>query len=184
MWFLFSTTNETAYNLLRIGAPGVVLFSLMTLTTGILQGLDHLRKPIAHGVISLALHVTILISLLNFTDLNIYAVALSNNFFSFFMCIMNIYSIRKVIHQKFEIRKTFVMPFVSSVIMGALVYVLGLLLSKIGYSRILILLIILLGAFVYLAIMLLTRTITKDELDSIPGGDKFYRLFKKLRLCS
>ena len=184
MWFLFSTTNETAYNLLRIGAPGVVLFSLMTLTTGILQGLDHLRKPIAHGVISLALHVTILISLLNFTDLNIYAVALSNNFFSLFMCIMNIYSIRKVIHQKFEIRKTFVMPFVSSVIMGALVYVLGLLLSKIGYSRILILLIILLGAFVYLAIMLLTRTITKDELDSIPGGDKFYRLFKKLRLCS
>ena len=184
MWFLFSTTNETAYNLLRIGAPGIILFSLMTLTTGILQGLDHLRKPIVHGVISLALHVTILISLLNFTDLNIYAVALSNNFFSLFMCIMNIHSIRKVIHQKFEIKNTFIMPFVSSAIMGALVYVLSLLFNQLGHSRLLILLTIIIGAFVYFAIMLLTRTITKVELESIPGGDKLYRFFKKLRLCS
>jgi len=183
MWFIFSTTNEVSYNLLRIGAIGVVTFSFTTLTTGILQGMSKLSKPIIHGVIALALHVTILICLLNFTDLNIYAVALSNNFFSLFMSIMNIVAICKVLHYKQEIKRTFILPVISSAVMGITLFLLDKLFFANGYSRLLVVISILIGIIIYGVLMLLTKAIRKDEIVMLPGGTRIYNFLNRLHLC-
>ena len=182
IYLLFSSTNEVGPNLLRIGAAGIVLFSLSTLTNGILQGMSKLSKPIIHALIAIAVHVTILVSLLKFTDWNIYAVAFSNNFFSLVMCILNIYSISKAIKYRQEVKKTFLTPLLCSAFMGVIIFLLNTVFMKNGYSRMLILLEILIGAVIYFAAMVITKGITKAELVSIPGGTRLYGLMHKLRI--
>ncbi|MBR5355982.1 MAG: polysaccharide biosynthesis C-terminal domain-containing protein, partial [Lachnospiraceae bacterium] len=184
VWMLFSTKTPTAPNLLRIGSIGVVLFSLSTLTNGILQGMGRLIKPITHGLIAIVIHASILLSLLYFTDLNIYAVALSNNIFALAIFAMNIVSIRRILNYRQEVKKTFVLPLLCSLAMGVIVFVLDSVLSKVLHSRFTVVLSVLVGAVVYLITMLLTKGITRYELEKFPGGSKLYKIFKRLHLCA
>lgn len=182
MYLLFSTTNEIGPNLLRIGAVGIIFFSLSTLTNGILQGMSKLSKPIIHALISLAIHVTILVCLLEFTNWNIYAVAFSNNFFSLTMCILNVYSISKTLKYKQETLKTFIIPSVCSVIMGVALVLLSKVFMRGGYSRLLTLVEILIGIVIYFVTMLLCKGISERELKMLPGGTKLYGLLSRLHL--
>lgn len=184
MWFLFSSTNETGANLLRIGSVGIVLFSFSTLSNSILQGMSKLIKPITHGLIALALHVTILFCLFKFTDWNIYAVPFSNNFFSLFICIMNLYSISKILGYRQEVKRTFLLPLAGSAVMGTVVFFLDKFLCKNGLSRISILFTIFVGILVYLFVLLLTKAVTKEELSRIPGGLKLYAVLKRIHLMN
>lgn len=184
VWMLFSTKTETAPNLLRIGSIGVVLFSLSTLTNGILQGMGRLIKPITHGLIAIVIHASILLSLLYFTDLNIYAVALSNNIFALAIFAMNIVSIKKILNYRQEVKKTFVLPLACSLAMGVVVFVIDSLLSKVLHNRFTVVLSVLIGAIVYLITMLLAKGITRYELEKFPGGSKLYRILKRLHLCA
>lgn len=181
MFLLFSTTTETGPMLLRIGAAGIVLFSFSTLTNGILQGMSKLSKPIIHGLIALAVHVTLLTCLLKFTNLNIYAVALSNNFFSLIICVLNVMSIRKAISYSQEYMKTFIYPLASSAVMGGVLFLLNKLLLHGTFSRILILLEIVVGIAVYFISMVIIKGITREELSAIPGGNKLLRIFKFIK---
>lgn len=182
MYLLFSTTNEIGPNLLRIGAVGIIFFSLSTLTNGILQGMSKLSKPIIHALISLAIHVTILVCLLEFTNWNIYAVAFSNNFFSLTMCILNVYSISKTLKYKQETLKTFIIPSVCSVIMGVALVLLSKVFMRGGYSRLLTLVEILIGIVIYFVTMLLCKGISERELKMLPGGTKLYGILSRLHL--
>lgn len=182
MWFLFSSTEKTAVVLLRIGSVGVVLFSFSTLTNSILQGMSRLSKPIIHGVIALVIHVALLVSLLKFTDMNIYAVAFSNNFFSLAICIMNIVSISRILRYSQEMLRTFVLPIVSAGVMGVCIYFLDRVFNANGYSRALTAANIIIGALVYFLGLILTRALGYEELCAVPGGEKLYRLLKKLHL--
>ena len=184
VWMLFSTKTATAPNLLRIGSIGVVLFSLSTLTNGILQGMGRLIKPITHGIIAIVIHASILLSLLWFTNLNIYAVALSNNIFALAIFTMNIISIKKILGYRQEIKKTFILPAACSLVMGVVVFIIDMLLTKALNNRFTVVLSVLVGAFVYMVTMLLTKGITKAELEKFPGGSKLYRIFKRLHLCA
>lgn len=182
MWCIFTENGDTASTLLRIGSAGVILFSFSTLTNSILQATDHLIKPILHGLIAIALHVTILLCLINFTNLNIYAVALSNNFFALFIGAMNLFSLRKLLNYRQEVAKTFVVPAISSAIMGIVIFILDKLFSINGYSRIRIICTIFIGAFVYFVSMLLLKGITRNELENVPGGSGLYRLLNRLHI--
>lgn len=184
MWFLFSTTDSTGPLLLRIGAAGIVFFSFSTLTNSILQGMSKLIKPISHGLIALAFHVTLLMCLLKFTDLNIYAVPLSNNFFSLFICILNVVSISRILGYRQEIKRTFIIPLTGSIVMGAVVYFLDKILCKNGYSRPFILLTILAGALVYFIFLLVAKGISKEDLSKVPGGTKLFGLLCRFHLMN
>ncbi len=184
MYFLFSTTGSVAPTIVRFGALGVVLFSFSTLTNGILQGMSHMSKPITHGLIALVLHMCILNCLLRFTNLNINAVALSNNFFALFMCALNLYSIIKLLGYRQEIKRTFVMPFVAASLMGIVVFFLDRVFSSSGYSRILIIVNICIGAVVYAAFLVFTKAITREELIKFPGGTRLYTILNRLNLMN
>lgn len=182
IFLIFSNTDPLAPTLLRIGSLGIVLFSFSTLSSFILQGMNHLYTPIKHGLIAFVIHMCLMSSLLYFTDLNTYAVAISNNVFGLTMCILNFNSIRRYLYYKQEIKKTFLLPLMSSALMGVVVWFVGNLLQKDGYSRVKIVITVLIGVFVYGASMLLTKAVGKEEIEKFPGGTKLYRLFRKLHL--
>ena len=182
MYLLFSTTNEVAPMLLRIGALGIILFSLSSITGYILQGMSHLYTPIKHALIAMVIHLSLMTALLFLTDLKIYAVALSNNVFALVMCVLNVCSILRILKSRLNVAKTFVMPLISSAVMGVAVYFLNLILCGDGFSRVKIILTVIVGAFVYFVVMLLTKSISSEELSRLPGGRRLVKIFSRFHL--
>lgn len=182
VYLLFSTTEKVAPMLIRVGALGIILFSFSTLTNGILQGMSQLSKPIIHGIIALVIHVSLLVVLLKFTNLNIYAVAFSNNIFSLIICALNLFSISRTLNYRQEWKRTFIVPVFCSALMGGILWVLNLLLMKNGFSKLLIIAEIFIGILVYFFSMVIAKGITEDELKTIPGGSKIYSLLNRIKL--
>ncbi len=182
MYLLFSSTGEVGPNLVRIGSFGIIFFSFSTLTNGILQGMSKMFKPIIHGLIAIVIHVSLLLALLYLTDWNIYAVAFSNNFFSLVICILNLYSIHKAVGYRQEVKKTFIVPVVSAAIMGAVLYLFDFLFMRNGFSRILILVNILIGVIIYFIFMIMFKGITEKEILMLPGGRYIYKPLHKLHI--
>ncbi|MBR6308102.1 MAG: polysaccharide biosynthesis protein [Lachnospiraceae bacterium] len=182
MYLLFSTTDVVAPTLLRIGSVGIVLFSLSSITGYILQGMSHLYVPIKHALIAMVIHLSLMTLLLFTTDLKVYAVALSNNVFALIMCILNVLAIMRILRCRFDLLRTFGMPFISSAVMGVAIYLIDKVLCNNGFSRIKIIFSIIIGAIIYALIMLLTRSVSAEELSRFPGGRKIARILEKIHL--
>ena len=185
MGLLFPTSvdPDRVSLMLMIGAVSVVFYSLSTITNGILQGIDKMRLPVIHSAISLAAHVVILIILLYTTNINIFAVVAADMIFALMMCIMNHASLKKHLGFKQEWIKTFLMPLACAAIMGVLCRLayqgLYLLIKSNAVS---VIIAIVVAIAVYAVCLLLTKTITKDEVLAFPGGMKIYSLAHKLKL--
>lgn len=174
---------HTSAALLQMGTASVVLYGMSTLTNGILQGLDRMRLPVIHAAISLALHVGLLVLLVMAADLNIYAVVWANIFFAFLMCVLNSRSIARCMKYRQEVVRTFLIPLVSSAVMGAAAY--GVhkgLMTAVKNNTIATLAACLCAVLVYAAALLLLRGLTEEELLAFPKGHLIVKFAKKLRL--
>ncbi|MFQ9393530.1 MAG: polysaccharide biosynthesis C-terminal domain-containing protein [Lachnospiraceae bacterium] len=122
MQLIFSDSTELASGIMQTGSLLIVLLGLSTLTTGILQGLGRMKEPMIHSAIALVLHLILLAILMTVFKLNIYGVLYSNIFFGLIMCILNAISIKKYLRYRQELVRTFIIPLVSSGIMGLAAY--------------------------------------------------------------
>ncbi|MCI8505373.1 MAG: polysaccharide biosynthesis protein [Lachnospiraceae bacterium] len=180
---LFRQDTRLGGDLLFLGSLAVVFFSLSTITNGILQGINRMKTPVINAMISLGLHVGILAVLLYGLDMGIYGVVIANMFFGLTMCIFNGISIARYLHYRQEVKKTFVLPFLASVIMGALSYGMYYLLHMFTESNVIACVAaVVLAVVVYFVFLLLFRCISEKELRSIPMGGRAARIAKKLHL--
>lgn len=175
--------NLLAANLMKVGAVSIVFYSLSTLSNAILQGINRMKKPVTNAVIALVAHIIVLIVLMLALNWNIYAVVAANAFFSFLMCIMNNLAIRKYIHYRQEILKTFLIPIFSSAVMGGVVYgVYYLLMKVLNQNAVATVVSIVAGVLVYGILLLLLRGLDENDLRAFPGGGILTRITKKLHL--
>ncbi len=179
---LFTGDVELASRLLSVGAVTIIFTSISTLSNGILQGINHLEVPVRHSAIALVIHVAALYVMMDRFDLGIYAVVFSTLLFSVLMCIMNQFTIRRYLHYKQEMVRTFFIPLVSSVIMGIVVYAVYKLFSLFTGNLISTLFSIVFGGFVYLLSILKLKGIRKEELYEVPGGAIIVNIGKALRV--
>ncbi len=168
--------------IMQAGAAVIILYSLSTLTTAILQGLGKLREPLIHNAIALVIHVISLVVMLRFMNLNIYAVLYSNAIFALVVCIMNALAIRRYIYYQQEIRKTFIIPFISSIVMAFACYAIWYVLNIVFGNSIATILSILCGIVIYLISMVAFHGLTASEMRKLPKGEHLVRIFKKLGL--
>lgn len=188
MTLLFSGNTDLASQMMMYGSSAVVFFSLSTVTVGVLQGINHLRDPIINAAISLVIHIVVLAGLLwgahaLGADLGIHAVVIANIVFGLSMCILNHFSIRRIISYHQEYKKTFLLPLLSSAVMGVVVFGVykGLLLAT-KFKLLAMLVSILIGVLVYFILLLVTRCVDEVELLSMPFGRKMIAFGKKLHL--
>lgn len=161
----------------------VVAFSLSTISNAILQGIDKLNVPIRNSAISLGIHIIFLLILLLVFRLGIYAVVIGDFTFAMTVAVLNSFSIKKYLGYKQEVHYTLVCPFVCSAIMGIfclVFYKLGMMILPSNF--IWTVLSILIAVVIYAVSLVFTKTITEDELYSIPKGNQIVRILKKFRL--
>lgn len=182
---LFGAKTHTALsaNLLRVGSVSVVLYCLSTLTNGILQGMNKMKLPVIHSVISLVLHVILLVLLLMVGNFNIYAVVWANIFFAFLMCVLNMRAMKRYLRYRQEIWRTFVLPFLASVVMGlAALGVYKLLMLLINKNTIATLISCAAAVFVYGILILMLKVLKEEELLKLPKGKAILEFARRLNL--
>ena len=175
-------SNEIAPKLFLIGSASVIFYGLSTLTNGILQGIDQMQIPVRNAVIALVTHLLLMIGLVQFGRLHIYGVVIAYMFFAVLMCILNGAAIRKHLDYHQEIKRTFVIPAVSSLIMALAVWLLYQPLHKVIGVRISTVLCLGLAVILYAFFILLLHGITEDELRAFPKGRTLVRILKKIHL--
>ena len=171
-----------AVGIMQSGALMIIFYGLSTLTTGILQGLGQLQKPLINCSISLALHFIVLYILLTIFNLNIYAVVYSNIFFALCVCVLNALSIRRYIGYRQEWYKTFLVPGIVSLIMGAAAYIVYSAFHLFAGNTISTVFAVLAGVAVYGVGMVSFGGITEEELGMFPKGHVLIRLLRKAGL--
>ena len=183
---LFSSTRATnaeASLMMYVGAVAVVFYSLSTLSNGLLQGIDRLKVPVINAAISIVAHVIVLILLMLIFRLNIHAVVLANTFFALLMCFMNSMALKKYSGFKQEIKKTFIIPAISSLIMGVISYIVYFILYKVCHIEIIaFILAAIIAVISYAVALLLLKGLTEDELRHFPKGTLIIKVAKKCHL--
>ena len=91
---LFARYDSTQGGMmLKIGAIAVVFYTLSTVTSSALQGIDEMSTPVKHSCISLVVHIILVFVLLKFSRLGIYAIVIGNASFPIIIFILNIISL-------------------------------------------------------------------------------------------
>ena len=183
---LFPSTVSTVglvNSMMVIGAVAVVFYSISTLSNGLLQGINQLKAPLIHAAISLVAHVVLLVILMMFFRLNIYAVVIANAFFAFMVCVLNALSLRKHSGYKQEVVRTFLIPALCSGIMGVVTLLVYKGLYAASKSMIVALAVaVVVAVIVYAVSLLLLKGLTEEELQKFPKGNLIIRVAKKLHL--
>ncbi len=183
MRLFFGEDGELAAKLLMWGGIAVVFFAYSTLTNGVLQGINKLSLPVIHSALSLVIHIALLFGLLYFTELNENALMICNIFYAFVVCALNYRSIRREIGYRQEIRKTFLIPVISSLAMGLFGRCVYQLLATSGVNvSVGTVIAICVCVPVYFVILILFKGVGKEELSKLPMGSRICRLFTALKL--
>lgn len=177
------TYRDVAANLMFYGSLAIIFFAFSTITSGILQGMNYMSLPVIHNLISLVVHIVLMVVLLNFTELGIYVLVIGNVTFPILVCVLNWIAIKKRLGYRQEIRGTFFVPLIASIIMGAATYGIYKLIYAVIHSNLLCTLISVLAAVViYGGLILVLRCFKEEEIYDLPLGRTIARVAKKLHL--
>ena len=174
---------DSAATMMWVGAIAVVFYSLSTLTNGLLQGIDQLKIPVKNAAIALVAHIILLVVLMLFFRLNIYAVVIANAFFALLVCVLNAIALQRYAGYKQEFQKTFIIPALAALGMGAIaygVYALSFYVSKNNLVSIIIS--IAFAVVVYAVALLLLKGLTEEEIRKFPKGYMLIEIAKKFHL--
>ncbi|MCR5304442.1 MAG: polysaccharide biosynthesis protein [Lachnospiraceae bacterium] len=168
---------DTASRLLTAIGITVILYSLSTITNGVLQSVGMVNRPVVHAVVALVIQFGILEVLLRKTDLNLYALVIADIAYSLIMCILNGISIRRNLGFRQEVKNTFLLPLLSSAVMGVAAIGVYLLLDHItGSNAVSLFAAVAVSMVVYLLIMVWSGAVGESELSRFPGGKKLSKL--------
>lgn len=174
---------DMASDMMMLGAVSVVFYSMSTLSNGLLQGVDKLKLPVKNAAIALVAHIILLITLMLFFRLNIYAVVIADAFFSLLICILNGIDLARHTGHRQEIRKTFLVPILCAGIMGVATYFIYQGAFNLSNNLIISLAVaILLAIIIYAVTLLLFKGLTEREIRKFPKGHVIVKVAKTLHL--
>lgn len=176
---------ELAGRALMALSLSVIFYALSTLNSSILQGLGKVNTPIMNAGIALAIQTAAAWGLLFYTNLDIYGIAIANTLYSGIMCVLNQAAVRRAVGYRQEIQKTFCIPLLASLFMGAsawAVYEGMYLLTQ--SMRISVIPAVLVAVAVYFVMLLAMRGVTKEELLGMPKGHLLVKIARKCRLIA
>lgn len=179
---LFTRDNVEAAWMLQLGAISVVFFSLSTVTTAVIQGLDDMMTPVKNSAISLVIHIIALVLMMVVFQWNIYAVVMSKTIFALVNTILNDHTLRMQVGYVQETRKTFLLPTIASAIMGLVALVVHLVFQLFTGETLATLLAIVAAVITYGVSLFLIGAVTEADLCEMPKGTLIISICKKLHL--
>lgn len=174
---------KMASYLLAAISVSVIFYSLSTVTNGVLQGIGKVNIPVVHAAISLVLQVIVLVLLLLFTELNLFALAIAMDVYSLSMCILNQMAVKKYLGYQLCFKKTFIKPLMASLVMSAVAMGVYYGLYYLVKSNLIsFFAAVLLAVMVYFVLILKGKVITQEELLLLPKGHSLVKVAQKMHI--
>lgn len=184
MMMLYGNNDSLALaaGIMQSGALLTVLLALSTLTTGILQGLGEMQAPLVHAATAVTIHLGFLVLFVVKFKWNIYGVVYANIIFGLIICLLNARSIRKKLHYRQEIKKTFLVPVIAAGVMGIAAYLVHRVFNLFAGNTISTILAVCVGAVVYGICLVKLGGILEREIRRLPKGDLLADLLIRLNI--
>ncbi|MEG0365405.1 MAG: polysaccharide biosynthesis protein [Coprobacillus sp.] len=167
-------------SLLMFGSSAIAFFGLSTFTNGILQAIGEVNIPLRNAGIALIWHCILVIILLFFTPLGIYSLIIGNCTYGLHVCILNQRALHRKVRYREEIRRTYLLPLLASIVMGIIVGIsyfgLFMLTKKVFIPLVIS---VILGVITYFVIILYMYAEHPSELESIPYLNKLVYKIRK-----
>lgn len=171
--------GELVFILLSTVLP---LAALTQLLNGVFYGIGKQMVPaIALGIGS-AVKLVLNLTLMSIPSLNIYGAVIGTIAYHIVTFIIQIVMVFKYVKIKPDLVKIVLKPLLSATVMSVVVYAFYKLVVTFTGNSVATLVSIAVGVLVYVAVLLLVRTVEQEDIKGMPMGDKIARLLAKLRL--
>lgn len=166
--------------LLTVGGISVIFLALCQTTTGILQGIDHIKVPVMGALLGAVTKTVLNYFLIAIPELNVLGAVLSTTGCYLVAAVFDVCMLSRITGVRFDFMGCFLKPVAGSVVMGAAAMgVYRVVYMLLPNNTVATLLAILLAMLVYGIVMLLIRGIREEDLQSVPGGGKLVRVLKR-----
>ena len=184
MGMLFPTSTDLGARLLLTGSVFAVTDSFSIITGGALQAIGQQKRALINAGVSLGVNlVSLALMLAAAPVLDVYAVMLANILFSVVCCVLNVQSMRKYLHFRGEIRKTYMEPFLASALMGAAAYAIyQAFFALTKRPSVALIVSVLLAVIIYMILYVVISRTKEDEMLQFPMGRHIVRILRKLRI--
>lgn len=176
MEFLYQEKGEweLAAALLRVLSIDVIFISSSTLSNVVLQAIGQPKKTVINASISLVIQTILLIALLVYTKIGVYALPVATVVYAVVMCGLNGVSVRKALQCRPIWKDTYVYPFLASLFMGVVSISVYLMFYKLYPSnRVSFVLAVIIAMVVYFGCIIKIGVISVEELKLFPKGKRF-----------
>lgn len=169
--------------LLTVGGISIIFLALCQTSTGILQGIGHIKVPVVGAILGAITKVILNALLIRIPAINILGAVLSTTGCYLVAGVFDVIMLSRLTGTRFDFMGSFLKPVIGSVVMAAgAIGSYQLFFQLIGSNTIATLLAICVAIAVYGLVMLLIKGIVEEDLQAVPGGGKMIRLLRKLRL--
>ncbi|MDD5940198.1 MAG: polysaccharide biosynthesis protein [Lachnospiraceae bacterium] len=180
---------ELAGRLLSMLSITVVLYSISTITNAALQSIGKMNMPLVSAGIALAVQTIVLVLLLRYTSLGIYALVIVSIVYSAMIFVCNEFFLKKYLGIRRDVRTMYSGPLGCSIVMGIAAIVvsdgLAVLLPKTGMrlyfqNFIATCAALVVAVVVYGFLLVRTHVMSKEDLLALPKGGKIVRVMERL----
>lgn len=183
MQMLFPKEPDSLGHLLAIASIGVVFLSVIQSTTSVLQGLGKTQIPVINLFIGALVKLILTYVLTGIPLLNVKGAAISTVSAYIIAAGLDYLSVKKRVNFKFDIQQFLIKPLITSAIMGISARgTYEILYRLLHRNSIAVLMGVLVGALVYVIALFKTGSISKEELMTIPKGQKLVAKLEKIKL--
>ena len=164
--------------LLAVMAPAVVAASLLYITNSMIHAVGEVYKPIRNMAIGTIARIGIVYVLCGMREVAAMGSAIATLVSYFIIIVLNMHSLHKLLPQTPNVLKMSVLPLIASAIMAAVSLPVYWLLTLWVSPKLAVLPAILVAAAAYLAAAIMTKVITKEDVEHLPKGHKIAKLLR------
>jgi stage V sporulation protein B len=155
---------------------GIIFLSFFQVSTGILQGLGKQKLPARNLVVGAVFKMVLSYVLVGMPMLNIRGAALSTVIAFGVAAGLNFMTLIKYSETRIDHVKIFIKPIIDVIVMAVCVKISYIVLSGVLPASLATAISVVIGGIVFVVMLLATNTLTKEDLDMIPGGARLKKL--------
>lgn len=171
-----------AVGLLQRGAVLVLLYAVSITAIIALLGINKNRTAILGTFVAMTTHFVVLYAMLKFTTWSIDAVVYANIVFALILFFWNIIALKRSIHLKIDVMRTFIIPSVCAAIMGLITFLCYQLFMQKLTNGVALTICLFVSIITYTAFLLLLKGVRREELRLMPAGNIIIKFGEMLRL--
>lgn len=169
-------------HILQIASITMIFVAINHTLQGSLFGLGKMYTPALALLCGSIIKIILNLILIRNPNINIYGAVLSSLICQIITFSIIYKTLKKSIEFKIDIKNGIIKPLFSGIIMGISIILLYKVVNNIIGNSLSTIICILFGALVYLIAVVVLKVLSKDEIISLPMGDKIYRVLVKLKL--